>query len=104
MESKRMQMIAELIKHLESMDADELQGKMNPVAEVEIEAGPVEEVADLDPDKTKNFEMGFKKKLGVPSAPTPGPMDKLAEAAGDMGAEGDDMADDELEEREKFLA
>lgn len=106
MNSNKMRIIQELLAHLEGMDAEDLGAAAKPP-----EAAPMGvevEVAELDPEKTKGFEMGFKKKLGIeeqPSGPVKGPMDKLAEAAGHMGDEGDgsEMDDEELMEREKFL-
>lgn len=104
MDNRRMKMVAELLKHLEELDAQELQEGMKPPVE---EAGVV--VAELDPDKTKQFEQGFKGALGGGGQPPPvpvgggqkGPMEKLS---GETAALEDDVSDEELDELEGLLA
>ena len=109
MESRRARIAAELIKHLEDLDADALGEAIRPKQrmEEEMEVPEVEgvsvTVAELDPEKTKLFESGLKKKLKIPS-PGPqgvgGPMDKMMETA----SVDDDISDEELDEYERMNA
>lgn len=41
MDNRRAKLIADVIKHLEALDADELGGKMAPEVAVEVEAPPM---------------------------------------------------------------
>lgn len=79
MDSRRARLIAEVIKHLEDMDATHLKGEMAPPPveeEVAVEAEPAVEASDK------------------------GPMEMLADKGRDPASDVQDeeMSDEELEE------
>jgi hypothetical protein len=88
MDNRRIRMIAELIKHLEGMDGEELKGKMTPVAiEVEAESPEMEQKVADGPMARLAADAGG----GSPKPVEPG----------DMGDE-DEMDDDEFAEMMKL--
>jgi len=94
---RRARLIEDLIAHLESMDADDLKSQMKPV-EASIE------VAEIDPDKAKDFRDGFngKKKLAMVDGEK-GPMEQLVaqkdgEACEHAEPDGDELSEEDFED------
>lgn len=101
MNTDRAKMVAELIKHLEEMDGQELAAGMKPPEAPVVDV----EVAELDPDKTKQFEDGFNKALGTPKPTPPGGKTAMLDGADPASAMDDEeMDDDEFEEMMKLNA
>lgn len=116
MNALKMKVIKDLLKELSNHDAEALRPQPEEV-EMEMGATPemedeMDEVAGLDPKKTKDFEDGFKNAFGAPKPAPPssekGPMEKLViekTAMVDGAAPGEDeMTDEELEELLSKLA
>lgn len=100
MDNRRAKLIAALIEHLESMDAEDLKGQLPQEA-------PVEAVVAIDPKKAEDVEKGFKGALGGPKVADgeKGPMEVLVAeqgGGGEVPAEGDEMDEDEFEEMVKL--
>jgi hypothetical protein len=89
MDSRRAKLIAEVIKHLESMDGEALKGEMNPPMEMAVSEG------GMGKDEKNPMEMleGTEKS-------EKGPMEMLADKGDDPKSEmaDDEMSDEELEE------
>jgi hypothetical protein len=93
MDSSRARMIAEVIKHLEGMDADHLSGEMAPKGMmdksmmVEVEPGA---------EHMKEMAMG-KEDMGSEKGPMEMLMENGTDSKSEMGDEGD-ISDEEMEE------
>lgn len=88
MDSRRAKLIAEVIKHLESMDGEALKGEMNPPMEMAVSEG------GMGKDEENPME------LLEGAEPKEGPMEMLAAKGDDPKSEmaDDEMSDEELEE------
>lgn len=93
-ESSKARMIDELLKHLEGMDADHLQGEMKP-------KGFATKTVEIDVEPSKVGQPMSHESAGPNEK---GPMEILMENGADKGSEmnDDDMTDEELEELENL--
>jgi coproporphyrinogen III oxidase-like Fe-S oxidoreductase len=72
-EAKRA-VLEQLKQFVNQMDLQNLKGPTEVEAKLELEQPSGEQVAELDPEKVKSFEMGLKKELPMDeSSPEPKP-------------------------------
>ena len=86
MNERRARLLAEMLKHLEDLDGEELKKGMQPIEEPPMDSGVDMEMMDVD----------------VVDAPEEGPMEALLEEETDEettpAPDEDEMDDEELEE------